>query len=222
MVFSNDAAQRTNFNNFDAGTTFNSLRFTGPNRPSELAFNVSGNPVAVTSAITADANAGTSALDFGLVMSGGATISADAPAALHFTGSITDLASDLVLGGTGLLTFHAPIYGEAGIVSSSGCAWLLTNNVFSGPTLVSAGTLRINADSAFGGPVNVVTVETSGHLQVQGALNLLNSLVLGGELQSFGTNVWSGPISAKGNNATIVAGIGGPLTVATPISGSGN
>jgi autotransporter-associated beta strand protein len=221
LIFSNEADQRTNFNNFAAGTSFNSLRFTGITN-ANTGFTIGGNLLGLTTGIVADTNANSSTLNFDIAFGSGATIAADS--GFNFNGAISNTGSGLVLSGAGSLIFSGQIRGSGGLESSSSFVQLRATNAFSGPTVIhSPGFLRLSAHGALGSPTNLVTIDAGAGLQLSlSNLVVSNAVNLGGIIEGFvsgATNTVSGRITINGTSPTLRSAFG-QLNIAGQIVGS--
>ncbi|HEX5273199.1 MAG TPA: autotransporter-associated beta strand repeat-containing protein [Gemmataceae bacterium] len=147
-----------------------------------------------------------------------------------WTGPIT-LASDSTIAGQGSLSLSGAIGGPGGLTSVGSGAILIGSNTYTGPTVVSAGTLILASANAVKSSSGV-TVDGGATLALNNpntAVNLsyaavpltLNGSGAGGAgaLTSAGGSVtWTGPITLA-SNSTISAGV--TLEVTGAVGGSG-
>jgi len=204
LVFPDAASIKSNTNDIAAGTSFNSITFTG------FDYTLSGNAIALGAGGITFNTASCCAInyiDF--------AISLSAPRTVVFTG-----------GGTPILIFRGVISGAGGLNLNGGAAghglfWLVATNTYAGGTTVSHARLLVFTNSTFGsGPLFInddSLVGMSGHtlanaVSVQGyGISGTGAIFAAGEL--------SGPLTVMA-----AAGIGGssasPLTVSGAVSGS--
>ncbi|WP_330931166.1 beta strand repeat-containing protein, partial [Synoicihabitans lomoniglobus] len=153
----------------------------------------------------------------------------------------TTAASTVALGSGGNLTVGAPSVVNSTIsgnltgsgtstfnVNGLGSVYVSANNTgFSGTTNVTSGTLNISGYNEVLGS-GAVNVASGGNLQVQGGLDLDNTITLNGTgtsangaLQNFGgANTLSGSV-VLGSNARVQSN-SGSLTISGTVTGSGN
>lgn len=140
-------------------------------------------------------------------------------------------AGDISVDGPGELTINSNITGGGVALNKSGSGLLILtgNNSYSGPTTISAGTLRITNGSALGSSVYNNTVLSGATLQLAGnfTLNQANLSLAGtgsggqGALNSLsGTQTFAGSLTIDGTSgATIAAASGATFTHTGAING---
>ncbi len=152
----------------------------------------------------------------------------------------TAAASTVALGSTGSLTLSAGSVtnstltgnltgGASSALNVSGLSNVYVtkdNTGFIGTTNVQSGTLNLSTSEAVGS--GAINVSAGGNLQVQGGLNLDNTVTLNGTgtggngaLQNFaGSNTLSGSV-VLGSDARVETNTG-TLTISAPVTGSGH
>lgn len=103
--------------------------------------------------------------------------------------------------------------GSVGNGFGSGAFVFNGTNTYSGGTVISAGTVKINNANALG--TGLVTVNTS--LQVLSNINLTNPLKISGVVTSVGNNTLSGPITLVGSAS--ISNNSGTLDITNTIDG---
>ena len=208
------------------------ISFTLSGSPSGGALrNVAGNNT-INGQIGAAVGAGTA-----LISSDGGSLTLAGPVqtlnsggrTINFAGTSTDpnLVSGEMSDGISMLS----------ITKSGAGLWIFSGaNTYTGPTTVSAGTLKIQNDTALGATSTNTTVNTGAKLQLEGAnLNVAEDLVLGsGSTGAIvenvsGDNTLSGSITRDGaltflasaGKLTILSGIG-DTTNSVSLQGNGD
>src|SRR5262249_8789284 len=138
LVFPSGSTGLTSNNDFLAGTNFQSITFTGS------GYMLGGNALALSSGIDASLATGTNTINFNL------TLNADQKIVAGTTGGNLSVAGNIdnggflltVGGGTGAVTLGGTLSGVGGLtMNASGVLTPLGTNIYTGGTLVSAGTL---------------------------------------------------------------------------------
>jgi hypothetical protein len=158
LVFPNGAAQLTNTNDLTAGTSFNSISFTGP----VGGYTISGNSIALVAGLTAD-NAAPNPNSFSVPITLTASQTFTVSGNRLQLGAI-DLGSHTLTlaGATGLVELNGVVSGTGGISSSVGVAFVNTSASYTGPTTITGGAFVVGGASL--SPSSVVTVN-GGFLQ---------------------------------------------------------
>jgi len=222
LVFSREADQRTNINNFVAGTSFNSLRFTGIPNLSGGGFTINGNAIVIAAGLVVDTNGANTTLNLPITLGSGAPLTAQSPGSLRFNGAVNNGGFTLNPVGSGSTTFAGPISGTGGFTSAGSFVQLSATNTFTGASLIQTGTVRLNAMGAFGPPTNLVTVATPAVLQLNAAGSVLsNAISLSGAIEALSSHTLTGPVSIVGPLASMRATFG-TLNISGPLSGSGD
>jgi fibronectin-binding autotransporter adhesin len=115
-------------------------------------------------------------------------------------------------------------YGISGaatvIKKGAGTVTILNANTYTGPTYIDAGVLNVQNAAAMG--TGTVTVGNGGTLQLQGSVNVANSLILDGHLcNGSGTNTYSGSVLVSSAGTVTVSG-SDPLTISGSVTSIGN
>ncbi len=139
------ARKASNTNNLPAGTIFSSINLFGG------GYRLRGNSVTVSNYVSAGNPAGTNTIDLDITAAGpgvGLTLRSFASAArLTLNGDLQLNARTLVTEGPGNFVVGGVIAGTGGIFKANTGDLSLSGagaNTFTGPTVVSAGTLRLN------------------------------------------------------------------------------
>ncbi len=158
LVFPNGAAQLTNTNDLSAGTSFNSISFTGP----VGGYAISGNSIALVAGLTADNNT-TNTLSLPILLTASQTFTISGTR-MSFNGTINlDTNTLTFAGATGVAELNAAVSGTGGVSSSVYVLFVDANASYTGPTTITGGNFSINAVSL--NPLSVVTVSGGGTLQ---------------------------------------------------------
>ncbi len=150
LVFPSGAARLTNTNNLTAGTSFNSISFTGP----AGGYAISGNDIQLVAGLTADNSATNSVILFVvLTASQTFTVSGD-----RLSLGAIELGSNTLTfaGATGVVELNGVVSGTGGISSSLGVFFVDTSASYTGPTTVTGGNFAVVGPSL--SPSSVVTV----------------------------------------------------------------
>lgn len=131
-----------------------------------------------------------------LTLAGDTRIAAATEASLTLNPSTGDAvagAFDLTLGGSGTITITKPLIGITGLTKDdTGTAVLAATNVFTGPTIISSGVLRlIETGNVLATLGNTVTVD-AGTLEVQNAAS----------------QIWNRPLSGGCSGRFVKKGVG--------------
>jgi autotransporter-associated beta strand protein len=152
-----------------------------------------------------------------------------------FNGNL-ELLQDTVLGITNDFTIN-------GVISSSG-SWTLTKtgprnlylsgaNTYTGPTIIQQGWLHARTPTALGGTTFGTVVSNNASLVLDNAsFGITNeALTLNGagaafnwgalDIETFGTNIWAGPITVNADSTFTAFGGGSNLRIIGSISGAG-
>jgi len=220
--------------NLNSDTAFLQLEGTGIIIPASITINAQGGIASGWLQNVSGNN--TIAGPIHLVGSGGSSLISSDGGALTLAGNITATAASVSLKLDGTSTSVNQI---AGAITDTGSKvmsvekngpgiWSLSGaNTYSGSTLVRAGTLRIQNDSALGDTAVGTTLSTGAKLQIEGVnLNIAEPLTLGESSAGVtvenlsGNNTLSGNITRTG--ALVFLSTAGDLNVQGPINSSNN
>ena len=136
LVFPNGALRITNMNDLAAGTSFNTISFSGPTG----GYIISGNAIQLVSGISAD-NSGTNSLSLAITLTAPQTFNVSGDR-LALSGSTIDLGSNTLIvspAGGGIVELSG-ISGAGGLtLSGAGIIFAVGNCSYSGPTTVNGG-----------------------------------------------------------------------------------
>lgn len=224
LVFPAGAARTSNNNDFPAGTTFDSIQFTGS------GYSISGNQIVLNAGLRAEANIG--AVSFGppLLLSSAQTFFADVGAALtllpgatlNVNGQALTL-QDTVAVGLGAIDLQGVVSGPGSLrKTGSGTIFLRGNNTFTGSIDIQQGGLQIFHVNALGTTDAGTSIQPGAFLQLNsGGLTVAEPLSLAGTvLSTTSSNTLSGPITLPGPLAGTVQ-CTSPLTLSGSLSGPG-
>lgn len=202
--------------------------------PSDIAINISGEPMPGRIHNLAGTNTITGPLN--LSLGAGNSMITSSAGSLEIAGNITapDASRTLKLAGnstdenlvSGIIT---ELPGKTISLEKSGTGtWALSNsNTHTGSTLVTSGTLNVRHNSALGTTTSGTTINTGAKLQLQGpSLNIPENLTLGtgstgATVENLsGTNTLSGTITRNGSLTLLSTS--GKLTVLGNIGDTNN
>ncbi len=162
LVFPGGAAQPINNNDFEAGTSFNSISFTGASG----GYVLNGNDVHLVGGISAANTDGDNTVWVAIQLTASQAFACTIPSAsgrLFIRGCIDLGANTLTLapGSGSVVQVSGPIAGTGGVTmtGTGGLAILFGTSTYTGPTSVQGGTL-LPSNLAGGGPVTVMTGAT--------------------------------------------------------------
>jgi autotransporter-associated beta strand protein len=143
--------------------------------------------------------------------------------------TVSNSTKPFTLAGSGSLD------GPTGLTKSgTNTLTITTSNNYSGPTLVNAGVVTLQDNTALGSAAGSTTVATNARLELQNNITVTGeSLSLSGQGGSSffngalnsrsGTNTWTGPVTLAATGTRIGAQAGATLVVSGPInSGPGS
>ena len=197
LSFPDGAAQLTNTNDLAAGTSFNSISFTGPSG----GYAISGNGIQLVAGITAVNNT-TNFLHIPIQITASQTFNVTGDRLSFASGSI-DLGSNTLtlVGSTGVVDSLSAT-GAGGVTSSAMVVFVGTSTTYTGPTVINDGGFAVAGTSL--STSSVVTIN-------------------GGFLQ-FANSGSAGPITVNSPATLICAGGGanqiGNITDLTMYAGS--
>ncbi len=198
LVFPSGASRLTNTNDFTAGTSFNSISFSGS------GYSVGGNAIAIGNSIS---------------MSGGGSDDLNLD---------VDLSGNTVSVGSGaVLTLGGVLSGSSGLTKAgSGTLVLAGSNTYTGSTSLGAGTTRVTNPDALGSTSSGTVIGAVTTFEVNGGITLSSESFTfsGGNGTLFvgtgGDNVVPGAITFPGQNLTVAAASGSSLELSGNISGN--
>lgn len=219
LVFPAAAADKTNTNNFAAGTTFNSIRIEG----SGYTFN--GNALSLNAGLTWDYATGLSTVNLPVTLVQPQTFSVlqGAQASITGLGAVNNggLALTVDVAAAGQLTMLG-ISGAGGLTKNGAGRLTLGANSYSGATVLNAGLTSTGGVNGFGTAASAVAVNAQATLQFDAVTGTFTRpLTLNGKLAFLNTTmIASGGITLNGAARQI------EVTGVTPaingvISGSG-
>ena len=157
LSFPDGAAQLTNTNDLAAGTSFNSISFTGPSG----GYAISGNGIQLVAGITAVNNT-TNFLHIPIQITASQTFNVTGDRLSFASGSI-DLGSNTLtlVGSTGVVDSLSAT-GAGGVTSSAKVVFVGTSTTYTGPTVINDGGFAVAGTSL--STSSVVTIN-GGFLQ---------------------------------------------------------
>lgn len=223
LVFPAGAARTINNNNYPAGTTFDSIQFTGN------GYALSGNQIVLNNGLRAEAGVG--AINFGLplLLSAGQTFFADAGAVLTLPpGATLDVngqslvLQDAIAVGLGAIDLQGVISGAGTLVKTgNGTIFVRGNNTFSGSIEIESGGLQVFHANALGTTATGTNIKPGAFLQLNTTnLVLAEPINLAGSiLTTSGSHQLTGAITLSGAGTVACSS---PLTLSGAISGAGS
>jgi len=175
LVFPANAAVLSASNNFPLFTTFNSITFSGG------TYTIGGNPITLTSGITA--TAGTQIANLIIRMGAPQTITTDLGATLTITIAVINNGHLCTISGAGTTIVLGLMTGSGGLTKEGpGIALLFSNNNYTGATTINGGLLLIDGSQQN----STVTVSNGalGGTGTTGAVTALTGVVGAGTLTS--------------------------------------
>ena len=245
LFFPSGAANLTNNNDLLAGTSFNTILFTGG------GYNITGNAISLVGGLTANNTAGNNSFTPAISLSNAVTLmSANAGTTLTLgavdTGNIQGVSNNLfngtisalTLDGSGTLVMGGVISGLGSIEKlGGGTARLTAANTYTGLTDVRQGFLSAENGSALGPAGSADTqVQFGAQLQVAGTFTIPDNLAirdggvgfgngtdasgLGAIRVTSGNVTWSGSVelAGQGSNSLIGADAGATLNFSGAIT----
>ena len=227
LIFPSGVARLSCSNNFPAGTIFNPITLGGG------GYYLQGSSLVLNAGVLATNGAGVNQISFSLQLGANQTFSNAAANVLYFSSQTIDLnGHDLTLGtvsgGEMAQLPGCSIVGAGGLIKT-GAGYLYLgsegSNTYSGSTEIRNGTLFVQGAQAFGSTNVGTTVSVGALLEVAGTFTFPEPVVLYGEVRiggtSFGTNVWTGPITLMTNNVMITVSPAARADFNGAISGPG-
>lgn len=187
LAFPAGAARPSSNNNLGAGTSFNSIAFTGP----VSGYTLAGNAISLVGGINA-ANSGSNTISLSIALAASQTFSSDGDR-LVLSGPIALAANTLTLNttATGVVEVDGAISGSGGVTASGAAVVaLITPCSYSGPTNVTGGFLSARSlnvasvvtvsggelDYANGNSNGPVTVNAAGKVACGGGITQIGNL----------------------------------------------
>jgi len=206
-------------NDFPAGTTFNSITFSGGN------YALDGNSISLNAGILAT-NGSENRIWCPLVLNSNQTFKFNygsgsfyLPSAINMNGR--DLALDV---DTFAVIQVQGVISGAGTLSRTGLGSLslYASNTFTGPFQILGGTTTIYNSGALGNTNGNTTIAAGAYLNLANPLTVSEPLVLSGNLLSVagGAKTWNGPIILGASTAVIQSSASSGFTINGLISGS--
>jgi len=223
LVFPSVASQKSNVNDFPAGTTFNSITILG------AGYTLSGSNVALNAGIKVATVVINNTIFLPLTLNSNQsfTVSNSTFNPLIFRGTINLGSNTLTFAGPGFFSVLSQIIGSGGIKKTGvGGAQVYATNTFEGPLEIFEGTFSIYRSQVLG-PTNGGTyVGTNGYLTLGSSPGTLlpveEALILEGTLGPVSANYqWVGPITLGTSNAVVSVIGNATLTVDGLVSGGG-
>ncbi len=224
LVFPSGAARTSNTNNFVGGVSFNSIAFSG-------AYTLRGSDILLLAGIRATHASGIVDVRLRIPLGGNQTFSNSQAATLRFSEKPIELnGNDLTFGAVGEIvqTAGSTIIGDGSVIKTgSGNLYLgsQTSNSYTGTTEVRQGTLVVQSGGALGTTNGNTMVFAGATLAPNGTFTSQEPLVLQGTFSigtfSFGTNIWTGPVTLMATNVTVMTQGGGRADFYGVVSGNG-
>lgn len=207
----------TSNNDFPAGTTFNSLIFSGGN------YTISGSSLALNTGILATNGIGNRINNI-LILNSNQTFtlrfgsgSFFLPTAIDTNGK--ELTFDVTPGT--VVQVQAVISGAGGLIKTGpGSVFLYASNTFSGPVQLNQGAIGMYNGRALGTTNSGTTIADGATLAINNPISVPEALTLAGKINSTGPGqTLTGPFALTGTNAIIQGSLDGSLSVNSVISG---
>jgi autotransporter-associated beta strand protein len=237
LVFPGGAGNLSNNNNIAAGTSFNSITFTGASG----GYSLGGNAIQLSAGgITANNTSGFNVVTLNIALAASQTFSLQAE--LDLNGNLDLGANNLVVDGSGATSFFQAVISGSGSLTKNGTATLVyagtSPNTLTGTTTVDAGTLRLNKPAgvdAIAGPlvigdgvgndiVSLAHTEQIGDL-VDVTINASGTLdfaTFGATAETIGSLAGSGRVETGILGSLTTGGNGFSTTFSGVISGGGS
>jgi autotransporter-associated beta strand protein len=218
LVFGPGAGQLTSTNDYPAGTTFNSIRFTS------AGYTVSGNDLVLDNGLDGTSATGANSFNINIALTSDSTINGGyGSTTLTVGGNIDDGGNTVrVGGGTGTVTLSGIISGTGGLDDyDSGTLVLSGNNSYTGNSVLNGnGILALASGTALGSGNLVLdggTLEASG-----GAQTLANPIIVSANVAVGGTSSLTliGAVTLTGN-CTLAVSSTGTTTLSGGVGQSG-
>jgi autotransporter-associated beta strand protein len=220
LLFPSGAARQLNNNNFPAGTTFNSLIFSGG------SYVLDGNPIALNAGILAT-NGSDHKVFNPLTLNSNQTFMLSLgssgfylPGAVNLNGKHLTIAVRLLT----IAQVQAVISGPGSLIKAgAGSLSLYASHAFSGPLQLTEGTITLYHAGALGATNGSTEIGATGTLNLLNTVFLAEPLLVSGTLRTVGagTKVLTGPITLTATNATIETTSDNLLTINGLLIGSG-
>jgi autotransporter-associated beta strand protein len=216
LYFTNSQNGLETFNDFPAGTAFNSIVFAG------FRQNVRGNVIELRGGLT-NIGAWTISISMPIQLGANQTFFIASNSVTTYFGTIDLNGFELTLAGAGRYDLGKTISGAGSLVQRSGVVLMYsTNSTYSALTRVLGGELIAQHPRALGDPSGGTEVAAGATLNLQTALPFDEPVTLaaGATLRvSVSACTLNGPITLETGTSTFTAG--GPLTINGVIAGNG-
>ena len=217
LIFPLGSANLSPFNNFAAGTVFNSITLTGTN------YFLDGARIALNAGITATNTTVANIVAIPLTLhSNQSIVTGNAGVNLTLGGDIDTNGKELTFAGNGMAQVPGIISGTGGLIKAgSGTVSLYSSNTFSGAVQILQSSLSIYHGNALGSTNGNTTVAVGATLTLVNPITVPEPFVLSGNFIAAQLGkILTGPITLETNiNMTITAGAG--MTINSVISGPG-
>ncbi len=202
LIFPDSALQKTNVNDFAAGTSFGSILISGSN------YSISGNQVDLNGSVTSLGSGNTFDLPIQLVASGGISSSSGT---FNVGGAIDTNANNLSLGASSSTLIVSDVISGSGSVftGGSGIVALSGNNTYTGETTVGGNTLAVRHNKALGAADNTEATGTritdsNGRVQLENGVTVMDELLTSSP--NINLNLYSTGTGAAGRSLTLTNG----------------
>jgi autotransporter-associated beta strand protein len=183
LIFGAGASQTTTTNDLAAGTSFDSIRFTGS------GYTINGNDVTLTNSLDATSATGNNTFNLNTTLAGAAFYAGSSSTNLTDGGNINTAGYTLqVGGGPGTVTLNGVVSGSGGVSDINTANLVLAgSNTYSGTTTLGGGAvLQLASNSALGTGTFAIT---GGTLKASGgAVSESNAATLAGNVTIGGSN----------------------------------
>ncbi len=234
LIFPAGAANLTNTNDLPAGSSFNTILFTGG------GYTITGNAISLVGGLTANNVAGNNTFSPAITLQNGLTVMSANSGTTLTLGAIDTLtlegatnilgSSALTFDGAGTTAVNGVIAGRGSINKlGEGTAILRGANTYTGLTDVRQGFLRVEHGSALGAATSDTQIQAGAQLQVAGTFTMAENLAvreggvgfgngtdpssLGALRGLSGTVTWTGNVDLAGGNNLIGVDAGATLVV---------
>lgn len=207
LVFPAGAARKTITNNYTAGTSFNSMTFSGSTTAGETNYTLSGNSIVLVDGVTADftGNGGSPTISLAMQLGAQAFITSENNN-LILAGALNIGSSTVIFDGAGSNSIDGAITGSGTVTKDGGGILSLNaaNTSFTGNVVVGTGVVYVGDKDALGTSGGSATVHNGGQLSIalpqsQRTATVLKPIVLQGSQYDPGNGSMMGILSVGAN-----------------------